>query len=105
VLRGFGACRLRRLRTASPPSAARAPTPAHAAWRLYFRSLIFKFPYFEIIAKKIMSLTKEQVAQRVKTTLYAFPVGFLLFMVHHSFLENMRYGIHRRRLKPAAIYG
>ncbi len=52
-----------------------------------------------------MSLTKEQVAQRVKTTLYAFPVGFLLFMVHHSFLENMRYGIHRRRLKPAAIYG
>jgi hypothetical protein len=25
--------------------------------------------------------------------------------VHHSFLENMRYGIHRRRLKPAAIYG
>jgi hypothetical protein len=25
--------------------------------------------------------------------------------VHHSFLENMRYGIHSRRLKPAAIYG
>jgi hypothetical protein len=25
-------------------------------------------------------------------------------VVHHSFLENMRYGIHRRRLKPAAIY-
>jgi hypothetical protein len=26
-------------------------------------------------------------------------------LLHHSFLENMRYGIHRRRLKPAAIYG
>jgi hypothetical protein len=28
----------------------------------------------------------------------------MIFLVHHSFLENMRYGIHRRRLKPAAIY-
>jgi hypothetical protein len=24
--------------------------------------------------------------------------------VHHIFLKNVRYGIHRRRLKPAAIY-
>jgi hypothetical protein len=40
-----------------------------------------------------------------KVSLLAKLKNKVSFLVHHSFLENMRYGIHRRRLKPAAIYG
>jgi hypothetical protein len=49
------------------------------------------------------SLVLPPLVKKISSDKTSLPKAKIV-VVHHSFLENMRYGIHRRRLKPAAIY-
>jgi hypothetical protein len=71
----------------------------------YFIGAIFCIITIGLVTSFVQDKKGHKDLVLLQMTLQIFLVPMCInFLVHHSFLENMRYGIHRRRLKPAAIY-